>query len=87
MSRYEEVDSIVGFEENIEVLRNYSLIALRVENDVFEMHRLVQFATRKWLEQRQELERWKEMYIAIMFDAFPPDRYENWKRCQMLLSC
>ena len=84
MSRYEGDDSIVDFEEDIQVLRNYSLVALGVEKDVFEMHRLVQFATRKWLERRQKLERWKEMYIAIMADAFPPGRYENWKRCQML---
>ena len=83
-SRYEENDSIVNFEEDIEVLRSFSLIALGTENDVFEMHRLVQFATRKWLEQRQELEEWKKRYITVMADAFPPGRYENWKRCQML---
>ncbi|KAL8873245.1 MAG: hypothetical protein Q9198_007058 [Flavoplaca austrocitrina] len=83
-SRYEENDNIMNFEEDIQVLRNYSLVALGIENDVFEMHRLVQFATRKWLKQRQEMERWKETYIAIMADAFPPGRYENWKRCRML---
>ncbi|KAI4090169.1 MAG: hypothetical protein L6R37_007936 [Teloschistes peruensis] len=69
--RYEEKQSTADFEEDIEVLRSFSLVALGMENDVFEMHRLVQFATRKWLEQRQELERWKERYIAIMADAFP----------------
>ncbi|KAI4264893.1 MAG: hypothetical protein L6R42_000007 [Xanthoria sp. 1 TBL-2021] len=36
------------------------------------------------LEQRQELERWKERYIAIIVDAFLPGKYENWKRCQIL---
>lgn len=74
ISQYQEDDSIVNFEEDIEVLRNYSLVTLGVENDVFEMHRLVQFATRKWLEQRQKLERWKETYITIMVDAFPSGR-------------
>ncbi|KAL9591261.1 MAG: hypothetical protein Q9179_007901 [Wetmoreana sp. 5 TL-2023] len=83
-SHYKENDSIVDFEEDIEVLRSFSLITLGIKNDVFEMHRLVQFATRKWLEQRQELERWKERYIAIIADAFPPGTYENWGRCQML---
>ena len=66
------------------MLRNYSLVALGIENDIFEIHRLVQFATRKWLEQRQEMKRWKETYIAIIADAFPPGRYENWKRYRML---
>lgn len=49
-SRYEKDDSIMDFEENIEVLRNYSLVALGIEKEMFEIHRLVQFATRKWLE-------------------------------------
>ena len=62
------------------MLRNYFLVALSVENDVFE----VQFATRKWLEKQQELEQWKETYIAIMADAFPPGMDEHWGRCQML---
>ncbi|KAI4086952.1 MAG: hypothetical protein L6R37_008369 [Teloschistes peruensis] len=83
-SRYEENKSSLDFEEDIEVLRSFSLIALGIETDVFEMHRLVQFAMRKWLEQRQELEEWKERYIDIMADAFPSGRYENWGRCQML---
>lgn len=83
-SRYGEDDGAVDFEEDIMVLRSFSLVALSIKNDVFEMHRLVQFATRKWLEQRQEQERWKETYIAIMADAFPPGRYENWRRCRML---
>ncbi|KAL8864628.1 MAG: hypothetical protein Q9198_009744, partial [Flavoplaca austrocitrina] len=75
-----EDNSAVYFEEDIKVLRNYSLVALGVKNDVFEMHRMVQFATRKWLEKRQELEQWKETYIAIMTDAFPPGTYEHWGR-------
>ncbi|KAL9591473.1 MAG: hypothetical protein Q9179_007687 [Wetmoreana sp. 5 TL-2023] len=83
-SRYKENKSTVDFEEDIKVLRSFSLVTLGIEKDVFEMHRLVQFATRKWLEQRQELERWKERYITIIADAFPPGKYENWNRCQML---
>lgn len=69
-SRYEKHESIEDFGEDIEVLRSFYLVTLGIKNDVFEMHRLVQFAMRKWLEQRQELERWKERYIAIMADAF-----------------
>ena len=83
-SRYEEHDSAVDSEADVEVLRDFSLVAIGIPSDVFEMHRLVQFTTRIWLEQRQELERWKERYIATMAEAFPPEAYENWKRCQML---
>ena len=57
MSQYKKDDNTMDFEEDIDVPRNYSLVVLGVKNNVFEMHRLVQFATRKWLKQRQELER------------------------------
>ncbi|KAI4193680.1 MAG: hypothetical protein LQ350_008211 [Teloschistes chrysophthalmus] len=83
-SRYEENKSTMDFEEDVKVLQSFSLIALGIKTDVFEMHRLVQFAIRKWLEQRQELEKWKERYINIIADAFPSGRYENWGRCQTL---
>jgi hypothetical protein len=53
-SRYEK-DSILNFNEDLEMLRNYSLIIVGMKGDVFEMHCLVQFATRKWLEERSEL--------------------------------
>ena len=41
MARYKENDSTVDFEKNIQVLRNYSLIALGVKIDIFKMYRLV----------------------------------------------
>ena len=56
-SRYKENNNIMNFEKDIKVLRNYSFVALGIENNMFKMHRLVQFTTRKWLEQRQEMER------------------------------
>ena len=83
---YEEDDNIMNFEKNIKMLRKYFLIALNIENDMFEIYRLMQFATRKWLKQRQKLKRWKETYIAIMTNAFSLNKYENWKKCQMLFS-
>lgn len=46
-SRCEANDGAVDFEEDIEVLRSFSLVALGIEKDIFEMHRLVQFTTRK----------------------------------------
>ena len=66
------------------MLRDFSLVAVGIASDVFEIHRLVQFATRTWLERRQELERWKERYIAAIVEAFPSRAYKNWKRYQIL---
>ena len=47
MSRYEMNDSMMNFKKNIEMLRSFFFITLNIKNDVFEMHHLVQFATRK----------------------------------------
>ena len=77
-------DSTMTFEKNIEILREYSLIAIGIDGAVFEMHRHVQFATKKWLEERMDLEKWKAKYISIMANSFPPATYENWAKCQSL---
>ncbi|KAJ5485022.1 hypothetical protein N7539_005010 [Penicillium diatomitis] len=38
------------FEDDVLLLRDYSLISIGANNTGFEMHRLVQLATQKWLE-------------------------------------
>jgi tetratricopeptide (TPR) repeat protein len=73
-----------GFEEDILTLRNYSLIRVTTDSCTFEMHRLVQFATQKWLEGRGQLETWKEQYIDNLCAAFPRGEYKNWAQCQAL---
>ncbi|KAF2500541.1 TPR-like protein [Lophium mytilinum] len=78
---YQEGDVKDDFEEDIHTLRSYSLIGTNIDGNVFEMHRLVQFATKAWLEMNDELEKWKEQYIEVLYEAFPVGRYENWKTC------
>ncbi|KAK2788839.1 hypothetical protein FQN53_003026 [Emmonsiellopsis sp. PD_33] len=71
------------FEEDIHTLRNYSLVT-NMKESTFEMHRLVQFSMKKWLALNNEQEHWKERYIAIIREAFPLGKYENWGICQPL---
>lgn len=78
---YQEDDVEDDFEEDIYILSSYSLIGTNVDGNVFEMHRLVQFSTKAWLEVNSELEKWKEQYINVIDEAFPVGRYENWKTC------
>ncbi|KAH8730454.1 hypothetical protein GQ44DRAFT_756360 [Phaeosphaeriaceae sp. PMI808] len=73
-----------GFEEDILMLRNYSFIGITTNATTFDMHRLVQLATRKWLEEQDQLERWKQQYINHLCAAFPTGDYENWVQCQAL---
>jgi len=80
----EDGDTEADFEDDISTLTSYSLVTINAEGNEFEMHRLVQFSTKKWLELHDELENWKEKYIKIMNEAFPVGRYENWTTCQQL---
>jgi hypothetical protein len=72
------------FKNDILTLRNYSFISVNSDAHTFDMHRLVQLATREWLGVHGQLERWKQQYIRNLFRVFPTGQYENWSRCQVL---
>ncbi|KAH8760639.1 P-loop containing nucleoside triphosphate hydrolase protein [Hyaloscypha finlandica] len=73
-----------GFEDDVLALRNYSFISINTDGTTFEMHRLVQLATRKWLEAHEQQERWKQQFIKNLDAKLPTGEYENWVRCQTL---
>ena len=75
----------IDLEDDIATLRAYDLIGVGVVSDqLFDMHRLVQFSTKTWLEMHDELQRWQERYIDILGAAFPARNYANWATCQAL---
>ncbi|KAH7111790.1 hypothetical protein B0J11DRAFT_585727 [Dendryphion nanum] len=83
--QYEEVDdSEADFDDDIHTLTSYSLVEMGADGRQFEMHRLVQFSTKRWLELNQELEIWKERYVLLMDGSYPVGRHENWPICQAL---
>jgi tetratricopeptide (TPR) repeat protein len=83
--RYQESDKTESdFEDDIYTLSSYSLIGTNLDATEFEMHRLVQFSTKTWLELKGELEYWKEKFINVMDEEFPIGKYENWTICQAL---
>jgi tetratricopeptide (TPR) repeat protein len=83
--RYQEdSDASSDFEDDLNTLTSFSLVATDVDGHQFEMHRLVQFSTRKWLELQGELDGWREKYVTLMDDSYPVGLYENWKACQAL---
>ncbi|KAF1830994.1 hypothetical protein BDW02DRAFT_650223 [Decorospora gaudefroyi] len=53
------------FEDDIIALRNFCFVSVDTASTSFEMHALVQLATRKWLEDNSKLERWKQQFAAI----------------------
>ena len=72
------------FEDDVVALRNFCFISVDTNKTSFEMHALVQLATRKWLESNGKLERWKGQFISNLCAAFPTGEYENWTVCQTL---
>ncbi|EED12700.1 kinesin, putative [Talaromyces stipitatus ATCC 10500] len=72
------------FQDDILILRRYSLISINVDRTTFNMHSLVQLATRRWLEVNGELEKWKGQYVQNLNAQFPMGEYENWAQCQVL---
>jgi hypothetical protein len=73
-----------GFEDDILTLRNYSFISVNTDGITFEMHKLMQLATREWLKAYKQQERWKEQFINNLNTELLTGEYENWVKCQTL---
>ncbi|KAJ5656588.1 hypothetical protein N7507_008538 [Penicillium longicatenatum] len=79
-----ESSVVCMFEDDILVLRDYSLISIGVDGRSFEMHRLVQLAMQEWLRAHEQLEMWKERFIKNLSSNFPAGDRENWPQCQLM---
>ncbi|KAI8930569.1 hypothetical protein NX059_012179 [Plenodomus lindquistii] len=73
-----------GFEDDVLVLRDYSFVTVTRDASTFEMHSLVQLATRTWLEGEGQLDRWREQFISNLCAELPTGEHENWGKCQAL---
>ncbi|KFZ13479.1 hypothetical protein V501_03685, partial [Pseudogymnoascus sp. VKM F-4519 (FW-2642)] len=76
----------LDLEEALGPLYEFSLITIENGGKTFEMHRLVQLATRKWLERSGDGERWQIEAIEVVAKAFPGGDYNNWKMCEVMSS-
>lgn len=72
------------FEDDILVLRNYSLIAIGAIETHLAMHRLVQLATQEWLHDNNELEKWKSSFVKVLYLNFPQPKFENREECEKI---
>ncbi|VTO85059.1 unnamed protein product [Fusarium graminearum] len=73
------------FEDDLDVLRGYSLVSVTAAQDVFEVHSLVQFCTRAWISMVGDAERWKRVFLWSISRHFPSGAFETWRTCQLLL--
>ena len=73
-----------NFEDDIHALLNYALVGIDPSGYHFEMHRLVQYSTKKWLDLSGELDTWKGVYVELLDKSYPYPCYMNWQVCQSL---
>ena len=78
----------LAFCEVIGPLLNFSLVRAASTGQMFELHRLVQIATRHWIERDGSSQVWIECAIDRMAEEFPRTRNQsqNWVACETLLS-
>ena len=77
------VDEHDTFEDDISTLRSYSFITISADGASFEMHSLVQLATRKWLDAYRQREKWNQCFLRKLEAEFPMG-YEGWVISQRL---
>ncbi|KAJ4365367.1 hypothetical protein N0V95_000514 [Ascochyta clinopodiicola] len=75
------------FQEDITALRNFCFISANTDGTGFEMHALVQLATRTWLVANGNVDRWRTQFISNLNAVFPSTgEYENWAVCGPLFA-
>lgn len=78
-----EEDSLV-IPELLEQLTRYSLVSVKVGEQCYSIHKLVQEVTRDRLDEETRGQ-WRERSLRAMGEAFPNVEFENWLLCQRLL--
>lgn len=72
------------FEQDVVTLRDYSFITATKDKETLEMHSLIQLATRTWLENQGQLDKWREQFISNLSAELPIGEHENWEKCKTL---
>ncbi|KAF4951309.1 hypothetical protein FGADI_7507 [Fusarium gaditjirri] len=70
-------DKVDGFEDDLDVLRSYSLVFVTAVRDVFELHATVQTCTRAWISSSDALPKLKRLFLVSMcrnFDIMERDK-------------
>jgi tetratricopeptide (TPR) repeat protein len=75
----------IWFEDSINTLKDYSLISIGPESHTFQMHGLIQFSTRDWLEAKGKIEPWKAVFLRNLYREFPKEtNYANQAKSRIL---
>ena len=81
----QETDRDIDFTTALGTLRAFSLVSAGVDSAGYEIHRLVQLATQKWLEIQGKIGVWQEKALLVVANMFPTGTFETWTSCESLL--
>ncbi|MCJ1452831.1 hypothetical protein MMC28_003176 [Mycoblastus sanguinarius] len=74
------------FENLVAPLTSYSFITNEIGGVSFGMHHLVQLATKEWLREHGQEERYKHEAMDLIVNAFPDasDLFQHWATCEAM---
>ncbi|KAL9136523.1 MAG: hypothetical protein Q9175_002268 [Cornicularia normoerica] len=81
----DDSDQVVEVTKALGILLAFSLIKAGGDGTGYELHRLVQLATRKWLQMQDTIGEWQGKALSVVADVFPNGRFEVWTTCESLL--
>ncbi|KAK8115630.1 hypothetical protein PG984_012132, partial [Apiospora sp. TS-2023a] len=73
------------FDDDLDLLQALSFVTVSVNDDVYEIHALVQFCTRIWLSSLHAEDVWRQRFLSLMAKEFPTGDYPNRAKCQQLI--
>jgi len=74
----------IEFDKAVGTLQAYSLIKTEKGGTSFEVHRLVQLSTQRWLSLQNRQTEWQEKALELMVEKFPSGHYGTWEECESL---
>jgi tetratricopeptide (TPR) repeat protein len=74
----------IDFNKAIGTLQAYSFITAEKGGSSFEIHRLVQLSTQRWLSLQQKKTEWQDRALDLMAERFPTGEYQTWQECEAL---
>ncbi|GKT66818.1 TPR domain protein [Colletotrichum tofieldiae] len=68
------------FEEDLNMLREFSLVRITTQKGVLEMHALVQFCTQIWLSSFDNVAKWRQRFLQVISREYQPGEFDNWAK-------
>jgi tetratricopeptide (TPR) repeat protein len=74
----------IEFTTALGTLQAFSLVTAKEGGESFEIHRLVQVSTQRWLKLQGEAAKWQEESLKVLTAMFPSGVYRTWMTCEIL---